>query len=176
MYNVDESGFSLAVKTGHVLGVRGAKSVYSVSASDKSQITVLAGMSAAAHFLRLMIVFPGQRFTRNMLEGFDDAMDGIGIKTADTTKEKRKEKEEAKKIREKEKLRKKKEKEENKAAAAKMKKGKSKKRKYDSLSSDEDSDSDINTSKLVQEDKSDGFEEEFEMCPACNRGYQHPYR
>ena len=56
-------------KTGLVLGLKGAKSVYNITASDRSQITVLLGMSASAHFLRPMIVFPGQRFTRNMLDG-----------------------------------------------------------------------------------------------------------
>ncbi|XP_053389361.1 uncharacterized protein LOC128552359 [Mercenaria mercenaria] len=76
LYNADETGFSMCPKTGHVLGLRGAKSVYNITASDRSQITVMAGMSAAAHYLRPMIVFAGQRFTRNMLEGFDDAVLG----------------------------------------------------------------------------------------------------
>jgi len=76
MYNADESGFSLCPKTGSVLGLRGVKSVYNLVASDKTQITVLAGMSATAHYLRPMIVFPGQRFTKNMLDGFDEAVMG----------------------------------------------------------------------------------------------------
>lgn len=76
IYNADESGFSLCPKTGHVLGLRGAKSLYNLSVSDKSQITVLAGMSATAHFLRPLIVYPGQRFSKNMLEGFEEAVMG----------------------------------------------------------------------------------------------------
>ena len=63
-------------QTGHVIGLRGAKSVYNVTASDRSQITVLCGISDAAHHLRPMIVFPGQRFMRNMLEGFEEAVLG----------------------------------------------------------------------------------------------------
>ena len=76
LYNADESGFSLCPKTGNVLGLKGAKSLYSLTASDKSQIIVLACMSASAHYLPPLIVFPGQRFAKNMLEGFEEAVLG----------------------------------------------------------------------------------------------------
>ena len=76
IYNADESGFSMCAQTGRVIGLKGARSVYNISASDRSQITVLCGMSASGHFLRPLIVFPGQRFTRYMLEGFEEAVMG----------------------------------------------------------------------------------------------------
>ncbi|CAC5411012.1 unnamed protein product [Mytilus coruscus] len=44
--------------------------------ADKSQITVLACMSATAHYLPPMLVFPGERFRYNPLEGFTEAVLG----------------------------------------------------------------------------------------------------
>ena len=42
----------------------------------KSHITVLVCMSASAHYLPPLIVFPGQRFFKNILEGFEEAVLG----------------------------------------------------------------------------------------------------
>ena len=46
------------------------------SASNKSQITVLAYMSASAHYLLPFVVYPGQKFSEIMLEGFGEAVLG----------------------------------------------------------------------------------------------------
>ena len=71
-YNADESGFPHCPKSGKVLALRGQKNVYNFSASDKTQITVLCGMSATGHYIKPMIVFPGQRFSYDPLQGFED--------------------------------------------------------------------------------------------------------
>ena len=47
LFNADESGFPLSVKTTKVLAPKEAKHVYNVCTSDKSQITVMICMSAA---------------------------------------------------------------------------------------------------------------------------------
>jgi hypothetical protein len=62
IYNADETGCPLEPPSGKVLTPRGAKFVYKTGSTDKTQITVLAYMSATAHFLPPKIVFPGERF------------------------------------------------------------------------------------------------------------------
>ena len=76
LYNADESGFTLCPKSGKILAKKGSSTVYNFGSSDKSQITVLACMSATGHFLRPLIVYPGQRFAYNPLEGFTEAVMG----------------------------------------------------------------------------------------------------
>lgn len=73
IYNADESGFSLCPKGGKVLGSKGTSVVYNFSGSDKSQLTVMSSMSATGHYPPPMIVYPGQRFAYNPLEGFESA-------------------------------------------------------------------------------------------------------
>ncbi|XP_050400998.1 uncharacterized protein LOC126817869 [Patella vulgata] len=75
-YNADESGFPLCSKTCKVLAERGQKNIYNFTSSDKTQITVLAAMSTAGHYIKPLIVFPGQRFSYNPLEGFEEASFG----------------------------------------------------------------------------------------------------
>ena len=76
IYNADESGSSLCPRSGKVVAKKGSSNVYNFSYSDKTQITVLACMSGSGHFLPPMIVYPGQRFLQNPLEGFPDAVLG----------------------------------------------------------------------------------------------------
>ncbi|CAG2246721.1 unnamed protein product [Mytilus edulis] len=77
IYNADESGFPQDPKSGKILAAKGSKNVYSTCSADKSQITVLACMSATAHtYLPPMLVFPGERFRYNPLEGFTEAVLG----------------------------------------------------------------------------------------------------
>ncbi|CAG2225331.1 unnamed protein product [Mytilus edulis] len=71
----DESGFPQDPKSGKILAAKGSKNVYSTCSADKSQITVLACMSATAHYLPPMLVFQG-RFRFNPLEGFTEAVLG----------------------------------------------------------------------------------------------------
>lgn len=73
LYNADESGFSLCANTGKVIGYKGAPVVYNFGNSSKQQITVMACASASGHFCPPMIVYPGQRFNYEPLEGFEDA-------------------------------------------------------------------------------------------------------
>ncbi|CAC5358555.1 unnamed protein product [Mytilus coruscus] len=72
----DESGCPQDPKSGKILAAKGSKIVYSTCSADKSQITVLACMSATAHYLPTMFVFPGERFRYNLLEGFTEAVLG----------------------------------------------------------------------------------------------------
>ncbi|XP_046568265.1 uncharacterized protein LOC124276668 [Haliotis rubra] len=44
--------------------------------SDKTQINVMPYMSASGHYIPPMLVFPGKRFTYNVLEGFERAAMG----------------------------------------------------------------------------------------------------
>ncbi|XP_071083865.1 uncharacterized protein [Haliotis cracherodii] len=76
LYNADESGFPMCPKSGRVLAERGSQTVYNFSASDKSQITVLACASASGDYTPPMIVFPGSRFKYNPLDGFEEAVLG----------------------------------------------------------------------------------------------------
>lgn len=62
IYNADETGCPLEPPSGKVLAPRGAKFVYKTGSSEKTQITVLACMSATGHFLPPMIVYTGERF------------------------------------------------------------------------------------------------------------------
>ena len=73
LYNADESGFSMCSTTGKVVGYRGAPVVYNYGNSNKQQLTVLACASASGHFISPMIVYPGQRFNYEPLEGFEEA-------------------------------------------------------------------------------------------------------
>ena len=77
IYNADESGFSLCPhKNSKVVGCKGAPVVYHYGNSDKTQMTVMAAVSASGHFITPMIIFPGQRFSYNPLEGFEEAAFG----------------------------------------------------------------------------------------------------
>ena len=76
IYNADESGFSLCLKGNQVIGYKGAPVVYHFGNSDKSQLTVMAAVSATAHYVTPMIIFPGQRFSYDPLEGFPEAAIG----------------------------------------------------------------------------------------------------
>jgi hypothetical protein len=73
IFNADESGFPLAPKTGKVLAPKGAKHVYQVSTSDKTQITTLACMNAMGQFMNPMILFPGQRIRDVDVEEYQEA-------------------------------------------------------------------------------------------------------
>ena len=61
IYNADESGFPLAPECGKVLyDVRNGKHVYQAGlSSSKRQVTGLLCMSAAGHYTKPLIVFPG---------------------------------------------------------------------------------------------------------------------
>jgi len=77
IYNADETVCPLEPPSGKVLAPRGAKFVYKTGSSDKTQITVLACMSATAHFLPPMIVYPGERFRGyNPVDKFESAILG----------------------------------------------------------------------------------------------------
>ncbi|XP_030834211.1 uncharacterized protein LOC105440922 [Strongylocentrotus purpuratus] len=62
MFNCDESGFALGGEAGkRVLAEKGSKVVHVVKSSDKSQVTVLATVSATGTFPPPLIVLPGIR-------------------------------------------------------------------------------------------------------------------
>ena len=51
LYNSDETGFSFDAKGRKVVAFKGSKRVYAVSANTRTQVTDLATMSAAGHYL-----------------------------------------------------------------------------------------------------------------------------
>ena len=73
LFNADESGFPLSVKTTKVLAPKGAKHVYNVCTSDKSQITVMICMNAAGLFPPPFILYPGQRIRNVNTDLFPEA-------------------------------------------------------------------------------------------------------
>ena len=73
IFNADESGFPLHVKTGKVLAPTGSKNVYHVVNSTKIQISVMAGFNAFGVYVPPMILYPGERFRDVGLEGFPEA-------------------------------------------------------------------------------------------------------
>ena len=74
--NADELGFPLCPKSGKVLAPRGVPNIYNFTSSDKTQLTVLACMNATGYYIKPLIVYPGERFNYNPLEGFPDAVLG----------------------------------------------------------------------------------------------------
>lgn len=77
LFNCDESGFPLCVRTGKVLAAKGARSVYSFGNSNKSQITTMACFNAAGQYVPPLVIFPGKRIQQYLLEGCDDFCHGI---------------------------------------------------------------------------------------------------
>lgn len=73
IFNADESGFPLHVKTGKVLAPTGAKNVYHVASNTKIQISVMAGFNAFGEYVPPMILYPGERFRDVGLDGFPEA-------------------------------------------------------------------------------------------------------
>ncbi|XP_053403175.1 uncharacterized protein LOC128558284 [Mercenaria mercenaria] len=62
LFNCEQSGFPLCLKTRKVLAERGARHVYHVSSSNKQQITVMVCFSAFGNYVPPLIVYPGERF------------------------------------------------------------------------------------------------------------------
>ena len=73
IFNCDESGFPLDHKPGKLIALKGMKQVNSTTSGDKSQITILACVSAAGQILPPMIIFDRKRlrteFTHNEING-----------------------------------------------------------------------------------------------------------
>ena len=64
IFNLDESGFPLAGTDGKlkIVTTMGVINVYKLSADTKEQITVLGCASAAGHFAKPYVIFPGVHF------------------------------------------------------------------------------------------------------------------
>ena len=63
----------LSISGEKVLAPRGATHVYQVANTSRGQITKLACIGAAGDVLSPMVIFPGQRFHYDPLEGFPEA-------------------------------------------------------------------------------------------------------
>ena len=60
MYNCDETGFPLALKTKKVIVLKHDKHVYQGGMTlNKTQIIVLPAASATAHYVKPLVVYPG---------------------------------------------------------------------------------------------------------------------
>ncbi|XP_060565599.1 uncharacterized protein LOC132724685 [Ruditapes philippinarum] len=73
VFNADESGFPLAVKSGRVIAPLGARHVYQVVTNTKTQITVMVSFNAFGKDVPPMILFPGERLRNVGLSGFPEA-------------------------------------------------------------------------------------------------------
>ena len=62
IWNTDETGCTLCLKSGRVLAMRGAKDVYQVTNNGKEQITTLCAVSVGGTIIPLTHVFAGKRF------------------------------------------------------------------------------------------------------------------
>ena len=69
LFNADEIGFPLQGKTERVLAPKGARDVYQQGTSDKTQITVLACVSASGMVVPPMIIHPGTRLRYDPTQG-----------------------------------------------------------------------------------------------------------
>ncbi|XP_033753176.1 uncharacterized protein LOC117336676 [Pecten maximus] len=76
IFNADESGFPLCVKSGKVMAAKGSKHVYHVVSNSKTQITVMACFNSLGDYLPPLIVFPGQRLRNVGIADFPDAIFG----------------------------------------------------------------------------------------------------
>ena len=74
LYNMDESGFPLSVKSLKALAQVGTKNVYHATTETHANITVLACCSADGSFTPPVIVFKGERRRNSGMEGFPEAI------------------------------------------------------------------------------------------------------
>ena len=61
IWKADESGFPLCPKTGKVMAIRNARSVYGITSDTKEQITILCAANAAGDTVPPMHIFSGER-------------------------------------------------------------------------------------------------------------------
>ena len=74
IYNSDETGFSFDVKNRRVVACKGSKHVYAVTANTKHQVTALATVSAAGHYLPPLLIYPYKRIPqKNLIQDFPEA-------------------------------------------------------------------------------------------------------
>ena len=69
IFNCDETGFPLDHKTGKVVTRRGQKHTYTITSGNKTQITVMACVSAAGYALLPMIIFDRKGLNPDWTEG-----------------------------------------------------------------------------------------------------------
>ena len=77
--NADETNFQLCPKSGKILGIKGWKNVYEISAgNEKETLTVLCTFRASGDVAKGMIVYPYQRPPKDIVESVPDSW-GIGL-------------------------------------------------------------------------------------------------
>ena len=69
IYNIDESGFTLQHHPGKRIAVRGQKHVTVPLSNDKTQVTVMACVSAAGSSIPPMVVFKRSNLTEDLIQG-----------------------------------------------------------------------------------------------------------
>lgn len=72
-FKTDETGFLLCPKSGRVACTKGISNVYQFITCGKSQLTVMACIYTSMTLSRPMIVFAGQQFNFNPLDGSPEA-------------------------------------------------------------------------------------------------------
>ena len=81
IYNLDESGFPLQGTNSKlkVIGERGAKNVYKLAPESKTQITVLACISAGGNYSKPYVIFPAKNLPRYNFTGVDENDFDVGF-------------------------------------------------------------------------------------------------
>ena len=69
IFNGDETGFPMAPRLCKVLAAKGNPYVYQQGLSNKAQITLLTA-SAAAFYVKPLVVYPGTNFHKTFMETF----------------------------------------------------------------------------------------------------------
>ena len=69
IYNIDESGFPLQHRPGKRIAVRGQKHVIVNASNDKTQITVMACVSATGFSIPPMVIFKRSSLTEDLIQG-----------------------------------------------------------------------------------------------------------
>lgn len=73
LFNGDETSFSLAPKTGNVIGPRGYRNIFQIKFSnEKENITVLLVFSASGETLPPVVVFPYQKVPQKIVNSMPD--------------------------------------------------------------------------------------------------------
>uniref|UniRef100_A0A2C9LK08 HTH CENPB-type domain-containing protein n=1 Tax=Biomphalaria glabrata TaxID=6526 RepID=A0A2C9LK08_BIOGL len=84
IFNADESGFTFDPKSRRVIACKGSKHVYTVTSGCKTQVTVLACISAAGQYTPPLLIYPYKRIPcKNLLQDFPDALLQISKKRLD---------------------------------------------------------------------------------------------
>ena len=81
IFNLDESGFPLQGTNSKlkVVGEKGCRNVYKLAPENKTQITVLACISASGEYSKPFIIFPGRKLPKYNFSGVNEEDFDVGF-------------------------------------------------------------------------------------------------